>query len=350
MTKRLAIAAMIGCTVALAHASDGSWVFLVEPAFGVDMTSPGEDWYDLYGNVGLSVGVRGGLSAGEYYAITSRIEARIYDDLIAVDREHIHLKMRLNSVSFEAGLLASIMETDRNQRYIHPNWRLGADIPVAGDDGDLELAYDGFLFSIPTTNGDLFFEGIRVGYRADPSLSFGYRVEIGGGWEYYYEQPLYTDGGGLSPELRHDVLLDLSATFDGMLGYFTEWGLSGGVGWRSSTANYATVDYLLTSTEDRIVASAGAEIFSSPHRSWTLEGTFSFDQTWYLFNPVNDINGGFGTQKLQVLDLAAGVRIDWSPIQRMYLVLAADGAYSLSNDPFIGGWYLDVSAGVTLSL
>ena len=106
-------------------------------------------------------------------------------------------------------------------------------------------------------------------------------------------------------------------------------------------------DFFLEHPEDRVQVVVDTGIFTSPHRSLTIDGAIFADGTWYVSRPARYLDGFYGVDDLLLLDIGASARADWTPNQRIYLALDAEFGYSFSNDAFVGGWYANSTLTVT---
>lgn len=337
---RLIVAATF--VVLVPAAANGSPLFLAGTSIGLDVVSPieGETAIDIYAGGVLSLGLRGLFAQDGYYSFAARIEAAIHDDLLFSDSEYLNLELDFGSWAVEAGLLATLIDDGSGSVYANPSWKVSTDFPVFSDSGDISFEYAGYLTYLPKDAADFLYQGIHAVCRIDPSIFFGYEFAAGGGWEYRYEQVVYEQTGEPGDTDRHDLVLDASTAVDGFVGYFTEWAVSSAVSWRKSNAAFPVEeDFFLDHPEDRLQVAVNADIFTSPHRSLTLDGAIFTDGTWYVSRPARDSDGRYGEDDLLLLDIGASARAEWTPNQLIYFALNAEFSYSLSNDPFVGGWY-----------
>lgn len=319
----------------------GKPVFFTGTSLGVDVSSPtgGETLLDAYAGGELSVGLRDLLPQDGFYSITSRIEAAIHNDLHFSDSEFLSLELRFRNWSAEAGLLSALIDDGSGSSYINPNWMVSKRTGLLSNNSDITFEYAGYLTILPAAAEDLLYQGFQAAIRTDPSVFLGYGFQIGGGWEYHYEQLVYLSSGDPSGAKRHDLVLDAVGAVDGILGYFTGWSLSTNVTWRKSNAAYAVRENVfLEHPEDRLQAALDASIYTSPHQSWRIDSEVYADGTWYPSRPARDLEGAYGDEDLLLLDLGISAKVDWTPNQRVYLALSGGFGYTISNDPYVGGW------------
>jgi hypothetical protein len=345
--RSLVLSALLAIWMPAAAAA--SPVFFAGTSVGLDVTAPnnGDVLFDAYLSGELSIGLREALAQDGYYSIATRIEAAIHDNLLFSDSEYLNLELHYGGWGVEAGLLSALIEDGSGSSYINPNWKASKRVPILSDDGEISFEYAGYLTHLPEDTEDLLYQGIHAAVRIDPSVFFGYSLAIGGGWEYRYEQLVYQPTGYPEDFNRHDLVIDATGTVDGIVGYFTGWAASMAVSWRKSNAAFAVdKDVFLECPEDRLQAAIDASIFASPHQSWTVDGSVYTDGTWYLSRPARNLGGTYGNDDLLLLDIGISAQVDWTPNQQIYLALTGEYGYTLSNDPFIGGW----SATTVLSL
>jgi hypothetical protein len=290
----------------------------------------------------LSVGRRGSLMRERYYSLAANFRGTINNDLLFYDQEYISLKIGFGNNSFEAALLTSLIDDGSGSTYFNPSWHASVEMFSLPNSATVSVIYTGFLASIYGESDDQFYQGVNALYRVDPTITLGYEIAAGGGWEYYFEQQLYDQAGDLSDRERHDLVLNVLGTIDGFAGYFTEWAVTGGLAYRISNVS------LLERSEDRLEATMDAALFTSPHQSWTIDGTLSAEGMRYISRPVRNIDGTTGDENLLLLDIDASGEAEWSPNQEIYLALSAVFGYTLSNDPFLGGWYAKAVFALTL--
>jgi hypothetical protein len=344
--RAIAAAAFTVLTPAVAS---GSPLFLAGTSISLDVISPtgGETTFDIYAGGDLSLGLRGILAQDGHYSFAARIEAAIHKDLLFSDSEYLNLLLNFRAWSVEAGLLATLIDDGSGSAYANPSLNVTAGLPVLSDTGDISFSYAGYLTYLPKDAEDFIYQGIHATCRINPSIFFGYEFTAGGGWEYHYEQVVYERTGEPRDVGRHDLVLDGSVGIDGFVGYFTEWAVSTAVSWRKSNAAFPVEeDFFLDHPEDRLQVAVDAGIFTSPHQSLTLDATIFTDGTWYVSRPARVSDDRYGEDDFLLLDIGASARGEWTPNQRIYVALNANFGYSLSNDPFVGGWY----ASSTLSL
>lgn len=312
---------------------------------GFSVTSPaaGSTAFDVSAGGDLSLCRCGVLGEEGYYSFASRFQAAIHNDLVFSDEESVSLKLSFRRSVFEAAMLASLIDDGSGATYFNPSWKMSTELVSLSNDGVVSLKYGGYVAWLPGVPDDHFYEGIHAVYRIDPSITLGYELAAGGSWEYYYEQPVYVLPGEPGGADRHDLILDVTGGVDGFAGYFTEWAVSGGVSWRISNATFP-----VDAAEDRLTAAIEATLFTSPHRSWTIEGAFSAEGIRYFSRPARSSAGVYGEDKLLFLEMSASARTEWSPDQRTYVSLDGSFGYSLSNDPFLGGWYAKGVLALTL--
>ncbi len=347
LCRLIVIAAFV---IFLPAAVDGSPVFLAGTSIGLSVTSPvaGETLFDAYAGGELSLGLRDTFAQDGYYSFASRIEAAIHDNLLFSDSEYLNLEMSYGGWTIEAGLLAALIDDGSGSSYVNPNWKLSKRLPFFSDNSDISFEYAGYLTYLPKDTEDFLYQGIHGACRIDPSIFFGYGFALGGGWEYHYEQLVYQQTGDPSDTERHDLIVDAKGTVDGFVGYFTEWAASASVSWRKSNAAFPVDEnFFLDHPEDRLQAAVDVNIFTSPHQSLAIDGSVFSDGTWYLSRPARNLDGRYGENDLLLLDIGVSAQADWTPNQRIYLALNGEFGYSLSNDPFVGGWFATTTLTLT---
>ena len=346
---KIVLAALLWCPMP-ATANDTPFLF-AGTSIGLDVISPhdGKTIFDIYTGGELSIGRRGKVGEEGYYSFISRLRAAIHSNLLLSDQEYIDLTVSFGRNVFEAALLTSLIDNGSGSTYFNPSWKMASRIASFPNSSTVTLEYAGYIVRMPDEPEDHFHQGIHAVYRIDPSITLGYELMAGGSWQYYPEQPVYEQTGEAGATDRHDLVLNIMGTIDGFPGYFTEWGTSGAVSWRISNATLpVSPDFFLERSEDRFVAAIDTTVFTSPHRSWTIEGALSAEGTRYLCRPARNIDGLYRNEKLLYLAIGASAHAEWSPDLKAYLSLDVAFGYSLSNDPFLGGWYAKGVLALTL--
>ncbi|MBT3276148.1 MAG: hypothetical protein HN368_23570 [Spirochaetales bacterium] len=294
-----------------------------------------------YLNTGIFLGAYDPFNTGSYSSFSAQVDFNLSDSLSFHDREYLHLDIELNKISLDVGILSSLIRSETESIFINPDWKVKADISAAGSSSLYEVGYSGFLLYLPDISENIFYESLRFMSRFDPSIFFGFSLSTGAGWENHYETPLYDQTGTPTGKMRHDLILDAGADFDGMIGYFSEWAVGGKFAWQQSNASlYISPSFYLDRSEDRITADINGSFFSSPHQSVTIEGSVFSDNTWYLYRTARDSEGAYSPERLYISDVGASARIDWTPNQEFFIVFSGNGSYIFSNDSFVGGWNL----------
>lgn len=320
-------------SVALHGFAEDNVTMFTGTSLGVTVIAPvrEEMTYSVFTVGDLAIGTRGLLGSEGYYSFASKLKGTFRNDLIFYDEEYTSLKLGIGNTSFETAFLSSLIDDGSGSPYLNPSWNISTEVLALPNNAAMYVSYAGYLAS--THEDDYLYEGVKAMFRADPSVTLGYEIGLGGGWEYFYEQAAYDQSGDSMGRARHDLVLEILGTVDGFAGYFTEWAVSGGTTYRTSNVS------LLESSEDRLTATVDAALFTSPHQSWTIDGTLALEGTRYFFRPARKSDGLLGDDRLLLFDVNAFGKAEWSPDQTLYLALSAAFGYTLSNDPFFGGWY-----------
>jgi len=154
-----------------AAAAEATPLLYAGAAIGLSFASPvyGEESVDAYAGGELSIGRRGTFGADGYYAVSSRFQGAIHEDLSFSDEEYLDLQMDFGAVAVEAALLSALFDDGSGSTYLNPSWNLEADIAALSDAGALSLEYSGYLACLPEDPHEH-----KVGYALNV-VSFEYR-------------------------------------------------------------------------------------------------------------------------------------------------------------------------------
>jgi hypothetical protein len=218
---------------------------------------------------------------------------------------------------------------------------------------ELWFAYQGQLLYQPDASDDNFYEGARLGFTRTPASDFEYTVSLGGGWKLWPETFIYELGTGLTENMRNDLIIDVQSKLSGLWGFFTAWKLTSQVQYVYSQANRflttTTPNQINGRSEDKVSLLLSSELTWNPTRNFAFDLSFSGQPQFYLYREALDNNGELLGEKLWLVYLGGEIRLDWTPDNRFYLVLAGEGGINLANDPAEKNWFIKINGGVELS-
>jgi hypothetical protein len=247
---------------------------------------------------------------------------------------------------WESGLSGSLTGTLEGQsRYVRPDWRIGYE----GQREDLRasVTYKGYYFNQPETNEDSLFQGLTLALEAYPSIRIRYGIEILGGWERWPEWFLYAAGGGQTDENRDDFLGSVKASAGGLIGYFHDWSIAaeGGVRWSDANRLIAPLP-VEEGSESYIFFAVDGDWAWSPHRQVSLEiGAFVRQDLYIQRDALTELGAPSGVP-LRVFSAGADLRGDWTPNDRLFLVLEVSASRRFANEPGESWWNLLGRAGI----
>ncbi len=249
----------------------------------------------------------------------------------------------------EGGLSGSLTGTLEGQSpYLRPDWRIGYE----GQREDLRasVTYRGYYLNQSETNEDSLFQGLILALEAHPSIRIRYGLEILGGWERWTEWFLYDAGGGETDENRDDFLGSLKVSAGGLIGYFHDWSIAaeGGVRWSDANRWTATLQFE-EGSEGYLFFAVNGDWAWSPHRQVSLEvGAFA-RQDLYIQRDALTLAGTLSGVPLRVFSAGADLRGDWTPNDRLFLVLEVSASRRFANEPGESWWNCLGRAGIEFS-
>jgi hypothetical protein len=305
--------------------------------------------------VDLLAGWRGPTSAGGYLGAIASARLLSYFDspLIFADAERLALEaglpFGLGLVELQAVLDASVMGDGEDPFHLEPSWQAGLRLGTGKTRGI--LTYRGSCLYQPEDVEDFLYQGLRLGVEWERSIRLGLSAGLEGGWEYWPEYPMYDLSGALTGVPRQDLVAGLQAALEGLAGFFLDWSLEASSGLRWSTANRypSALLGLEEGSENSLYAGLAASANWSPHRAVGLRLEGFLRQDWYLTRAALTAALADTGERLRMFSLGLSARADWTPNDRLFLVLEAELGRSFANDPAEQRWNAALQAGVELS-
>jgi len=345
--------------ISLLHA-EGFSPTVVLGAYGTGIVfSEGGSEADTTGSIGFCgvLGWRKPFTSGGYLAVNSSFDLTGY--LVGIqeiyDEEMGYLELSLpsggNRLKIGAGFSSSISGTGSLPTYFRPDWKAEYHFNRGRRKVQPFIAYLGYLLIQPDYNEDVFFQGGEAGFSFQPSIRYGYEVSFRGGWESWYEFPLYDEDGCTLEQKRQDYIISLSGNADGLIGYFIDWYIDGKVALRFSNANrYLEVPSKLDeNSETRISVILEGGMGWSPTRHLNIQIGPYTARDFYIDREAVDDDGSLMGENLNVLTIGSSFRVDWTADDRFYVVVRGSGARKYANDVAESGWNALLSGGVEYS-
>ncbi|OHD73761.1 MAG: hypothetical protein A2V99_03125 [Spirochaetes bacterium RBG_16_67_19] len=318
---------------------------------------PPEDGADALPLAALSLaaGWRNPTPPGGYWelAASARLLSYFGLPLLSADSERLDLQAGLplgrSLVELGGGLDASAMGDGEDPAHLHPRWQAGLRLGP----GDFQgiLTYRGSYLYQPDDVEDFLYQGLSLGAEWERSLRLGLSAGLDFGWEYWPDWFLLNGAGASTGVPRQDVLGGLRIGLDGLAGFFLDWSLEASTGLRWSTANrYPSLALgLEEGSENSLYAALRAEADWSPHRSVGLQLGSFLRQEWYLTRAALTAASVDTGETLRVLSLGLTARADWTPNNRLFLVLEGSLGRRFANDPAEERWNASMQAGLEYS-
>jgi len=303
----------------------------------------------------LLAGWRNPIPAGGYWglAASARLLSYFGSPIVSADIERLALDAGLpigrSLVELEGGLDASVMGDGEDPAHVHPRWQAG--LRFGGETAQGIFSYRGSYLYQPDDDGDFLYQGLRLGAEWERSLRLGLAAGLEFGWEYWPEYWLLDGLGAFTGVARQDVVGELQVGLDGLAGFFLDWSLEACAGLRWSTANrFITGLGLEEDSENHLFAAIRAAADWSPHRAVGLQLEGFLRQEWYLTRAaLTEAPFADTGESLRVLSLGMTVRADWTPNDRLFLVLEGSAGRRFANDPAEERWNASLQAGVEYS-
>jgi hypothetical protein len=305
--------------------------------------------------VNLLAGWRNPTPAGGYLglAASARLLSYLDSPILFADAESLALEAGLpwkrGLVELEAALDASVMGDGEDPAHLHPRWQ--AVLKLGGEDLLGLLTYRGSYLYQPQDVEDFLYQGLGLGAEWEHSIRLGLEAGLECGWEYWPDFLLRDGGGALTDVPRQDLVGVLRAGLDGLAGFFLDWSLEASAGLRWSTANryISSLSLLEEGSENNLFAALQAAAGWSPHRAVGLRLDGFLRQEWYLTRAALTAGGADTGEFLRVLSLGLTARADWTPNDRLFLVLEGSAGRRFANDPVEERWNATLQAGVEYS-
>jgi hypothetical protein len=306
--------------------------------------------------VNLLAGWRDALADGGYLGLAASARVLTYfgSPMVSADSEKLSLEAGLplgrSLVELEGGLDASAVGDGEDPAHLLPSWQAGLRFGPEGAQGI--LSYRGSYLYQPGDVEDFLYQGLRLRGEWERSIQLGFWAGLEGGWEYWPQYLRYASGDTLdnpTGEARQDVVGSLQAGLDGLAGFFLDWSLEASAGLRWSTANrYPSVLLgLEEGSENNLFADLRASLDWSPHRAVGLRLEGFLRQEWYLTRAALTAAPYAHTgDTLRVLSAGLAARADWTPNDRLFLVLEGSAGRRFANDPAEARWSASLEAGV----
>jgi hypothetical protein len=315
---------------------------------------PPEDGADALPLAALSLvaGWRNPTPPGGYWelAASARLLSYFGSPLLSADSERLDLQAGLplgRSLVELGGGDASPWATARTGS---PASALAGGLRLGGGDFQGILTYRGSYLYQPDGVEDFLYQGLSLGAEWERSLRLGLSAGLDFGWEYWLDYFL-RDSSNLSTGVpRQDVVGGLRIGLDGLAGFFLDWSLEASTGLRWSTANrFEAAIGLEEGSENRLYAALLAEADWSPHRTVGLQLGSFLRQEWYLTRAALTAALADTGETLRVLSLGLTGRADWTPNNRLFLVLEGSLGRRFANDPAEERWNASLQAGLEYS-
>jgi hypothetical protein len=319
--------------------------------YAFESPEDGEDVLPL-ATVNLLAGWRNPTPAGGYLglAASARMLSYFGSPIVSADSEKLVLEAGVplgrSLMELEGGLDASLMGDGEDPAHVQPRWQAG--LRFGGEAAQGLFSYRGSYLYQPGDDEDFLYQGLRLGTEWQRSIQLGLTAGLEAGWEYWPEYWLL-DGSGLSTGVaRQDVVGALQAGLEGLAWFFLDWSLEASSGLRWSTANrFITGLGLEEGSENNLFASLRAAANWSPHRAVGLQLEGFLRQEWYLSRAALTAAPYADTgESLRVLSLGLAARADWTPNDRLFLLLEGSAGRRFANDPAEARWNASLEAGM----
>jgi hypothetical protein len=318
---------------------------------GYAFQSPEDEGVLPLAAVSLLAGWRDALADGGYLGLAASARVLTYfgSPMVSADSEKLSLEAGLplgrSLVELQGGLDASAVGDGEDPAHLLPSWQAGLRFGPEGAQGI--LSYRGSYLYQPGGQEDFLYQGLRLRGEWERSIQLGFSAGLEGGWEYWPEYWLLDSSGSSSGEARQDLVGSLQAGLDGLAGFFLDWSLEASAGLRWSTANrFISGLGLEEGSENNLFADVRASADWSPHRAVGLRLEGFLRQEWYLTRAALTAALTDTGETLRVLSAGLAARADWTPNDRLFLILEGSAGRRFANDPAEARWSASLEAGV----
>lgn len=302
----------------------------------------------------LALGWRDQLDAGGYFSLDGLVSLAIpVDGRRGVsDSEMLDLLVSVPLADDElllgAGVQSSFVSAGAARMLATPDWSV--DYRFGNDAGWLALQSDGSYRFNEGDSDDHLTQRVGLGYSRSTTIRFALEANALGGYEVWPEYDVVDESGAATGGTRRDLTVQLDATADGLMGYFTTWSVSGvSLARFSNATRYLDTGIFEPDPESRLIGRLAGSLRTSPNRRMGLGGRVTVEQDVYLSRPARDENGASLGRTLSVTDLSARIDADFNPVSAVYLVGSVGGGATLSPDPAYDRWYVQAMLGIEYS-
>jgi hypothetical protein len=210
------------------------------------------------------------------------------------------------------------------------------------------LQYSGLSRYQDSAADDRYSHGVDLDIAWEPNLRTGYHTGPSVAVTTYPDWTTLTAHGAASDTRRRDIAAEYRLGAEGLLGYFTLWGIDAAGGYVASNAN-RLVDGDVEQSQDKTTASMDLTLSTRPTRILSVSAAVTTDAAWYTDRTPLDqdarLLGGGGARTYEVWT-AATVETGWRLGERVNLLIGADGGHLFSNDELLRGWTVGGRLGV----
>ncbi len=302
-------------------------------------------------------GWRQALGTGSYLAVTSQASLAPYLTLTSgyVDSELLNLELGLpvasNSLILAAGENSSLVNQAGVGAYAQPAW--SAEYRFQPDSAGFQPAFSylGSYLYEQQGSDDHLSEALQLRLKKSANIRLETWGSLQGGWELWTKEQSVDGSGNTTGFLRQDWLAGLSAGARGFAGFSIDWSADATAGVRFSDASTSSagVSQLVLPGGSRLTTAAKASATWTPSRYVSVGLNGSVQDDWYFVRNGLNSDGTFSATNLNVLAIAGGLKLDWTPNDVVYLVIQTSLSRTFANDPGLAQWTGTVSAGVEYS-
>ena len=329
-------------------------VFSLEGYGREDLYSGSRDVYSLAG-AGASAGQRSTFSSGYWsWYVSGFVEHYLSGTHGSYDSEQAAADIHLNrgNFSLEAGTTLNLSaNTIDYGSYFQPDWSTSLIYSPAGSLWYGSLDYIGSYVYQELDNEDRVIHGLSFTGGCDRSLRFGMYLSAGIITAAYGEYYLLDLSNQETEDARSDMRFHGGLTFEGLIGFFTDWKASLYTEYFDSTANrwIEGSASLEEESEDHWMAGGEYELNWSPNSSaqYGLAGFIEYKN--YLHRTILDSADISTGENLSMVRAGTNLDASWTADNALFWKLSLAFFRSFSDDPEFDTWNTGLQAGVEYS-
>ncbi|MBN1411333.1 MAG: hypothetical protein JW969_10860 [Spirochaetales bacterium] len=276
------------------------------------------------------------LSENLYLALTLNGDfiTHFYPSLFFLDEENLQcgliIETSAGDLNIDTYVNGSFFGNEFSSTYVYPGYAM----EFAFGENDIQplIGYKGAYLCQQIDNEDALFQSGWLGFTMDTAL-LELEINIGAGYEGWFEYPVYNSSGAVTNEIRQDFTAQADIYISWLTDYFFDWSLKINGSYRRSNANrYISGLPLNTSSEDRITASLAPGLNWSPSKYVNIAAEPLVKYSYYLNREALNKSGGLVGEKSYIVSIGGTLTADFTFIENIFLTFDINTQSDISND------------------